>query len=297
MKAEPNTFKISPTDKRKGAMDDYIVFVSPKTKKRLKLKRFAVAVHHVRNINRDLKAPCRVLIDESIEDDTVKIDQTLRTAIGIPFDYGKEKIKLYPLNLSLWQKLKDLISYRLGRRYLFFRVCKADPPDLEKNLCRIPPDAFKLLGTSPGRKIVYDSPVRENNQYKLREVTINTYELHKETIERRREEEEKNIEARYPSPSLLGVDPDVWRIFCDKHFRDQLGVDSLDAVRGRRSIRDIFMNELREFGVLFMLTLLTVIFAIFQFLPANPYWLLLGIVSAAGISVVITLSNIYSKVK
>ncbi|MEX2707005.1 MAG: hypothetical protein Q6352_017380 [Candidatus Freyrarchaeum guaymaensis] len=86
MKAEPNTFKISPTDKRKGAMDDFIVFVNPKTKKRLKLKRLAVAVHHVRNINRDPKAPCRVLIDESIEDDTAKIDQTLRTAIGIPFE-------------------------------------------------------------------------------------------------------------------------------------------------------------------------------------------------------------------
>jgi hypothetical protein len=98
IKREPNTFKVQPTDVHTGAKDDYIVLVSPKTKK--KLKRFAVAIHKLESINREFRVPCRVLVDQNLSDDTIKIDQTLRTALAIPYEYDekKEKIQLYSLS-------------------------------------------------------------------------------------------------------------------------------------------------------------------------------------------------------
>jgi hypothetical protein len=171
---------------------------------------------------------------------------------------------------------------------------------MEKNICRIPSDAIKLLGTEPGRKIVYEAPTRQrDNLYRLKEISVHTYELHDELVKRRERIEEKDITARYPSPELLKVIPDVWRIFCDKHLRDYLELDSLDSVRGRRSVSDIFLNELREFGVLFLLTLLATTFTLFQAFQIENllYLIIICFALSAVISVSITLLKIRSKVR
>ena len=78
------------------------------------------------NRHKELKVPCRVVIDETLGDREVRVDQSLRNALGIPYEFSdadKEKftIDIYPLRLYLFhlrfQPLRYFISYKLGRRY------------------------------------------------------------------------------------------------------------------------------------------------------------------------------------
>lgn len=251
-------FFILRTEDRKGAKDDYIICVNPSIKKSKHLGRFAVLVHK-RKIDKrlkELKVPCRVVIDETLGDCEVRVDQSLRNALGIPYEFSdadKEKftVEIYPLRLYLFQHLRYFISYILGRRYLFFRVCKADIPDMEKNICRIPSDSFKLLGCEEGDRVICEYPVREGDIYRLRECKIKCYGASEEMIKKREEMEEENISARYPSAEKLlevspdsPLSPDIPRIFLDAHARDELHVEPIDPVRVRRDLFHLFLKQI-----------------------------------------------------
>ena len=77
-------FFILRTEDRKGAKDDYIICVNPSIKKSKHLGRFSVLVHK-RKIDKrlkELKVPCRVVIEETLNDSEVRCDQSLRNAPG-----------------------------------------------------------------------------------------------------------------------------------------------------------------------------------------------------------------------
>jgi len=294
-------FFILRTEDRKGAKDDYIVCVNPLIKKRMYLGRFAVLVHDHPDIGKKLKVPCRVVIDETLNDSEVRCDQSLRNALGIPFEFSdadKEKftIDIYPLRLSLFQHLRYFISYILGRRYLFFRVCKADIPDMEKNICRIPSDSFKLLGCEEGDRVICEYPVRDGDFYRLRECKIKCYGASEEMIKKREEMEEENISARYPSAEkLLKVSPDIPRIFLDAHARDELHVEPIDPVRVRRDLFHLFLKQIREFGIILLLSIL----AVAHIFPIMITWqsLILIFVISVAIAFLLILVNIKAKIK
>ncbi|GEM_PF-1554707 len=293
-----NSFYVLPTKDRSDARDDYIICINSSVKKRLRLGKFAVVEYYHPNIGRKLKAPCRVAVDETLHDNQIRIDQTLRNAIGIPFNYDRNKttVEIYPLHLSWFQRLLDIISYILGRRYLFFRVCKADIPDMEKNLCRIPLDAFKLLGCEVGDKVVCESIVLEGNSHKLKVHGIKAYESSDEMIKRREKLEEANASARYPSAEkLLNVSPDIPRIFLDAHIREILQVDSLDPIRVRRDLSDLFFKQVREFGIIFLLSVL----AAAQILPdeIRQQVLIPMVMASLALAVFLILINIRAKIK
>lgn len=289
------------TEDRKGAKDDYIICVNPSIKKRMYLGRFAVLVHDHPDIGKKLKVPCRVVIDETLNDSEVRCDQSLRNALGIPFEFSdadKEKftIDIYPLRLSLFQHLRYFISYILGRRYLFFRVCKADIPDMEKNICRIPSDSFKLLGCEEGDRVICEYPVRDGDFYRLRECKIKCYGASEEMIKKREEMEEENISARYPSAEkLLKVSPDIPRIFLDAHARDELHVEPIDPVRVRRDLFHLFLKQIREFGIILLLSIL----AVAHIFPIMITWqsLILIFVISVAIAFLLILVNIKAKIK
>lgn len=256
-----NRLYVLPTINRNGAKDDYIVRVNSSVKKRMHLEKFAVVVFDHPNINRKLKVPCRIIVDNTVDGTQARVDQTLRNAIGIPFEYDESRItiKIYPLRLCWSQLFRDFISHKFGRRYLFFRVCKATIPDLEKNLCRIPFDAFRLLGCEVGDNIVCDSIVFEENLYKLKVHKLKAYGASEEMISRREEMEKADVSARFPSAEkLLNVSPDIPPIFFDAHLREILHVDSIDPVRVRRDLLDLFFKQVREFGIIFFLSILAV---------------------------------------
>jgi len=291
-----NKFSILPTKDRKGAKDDYMVCTNPSIKKRMQLGRFAVLVHHHPEVDKKLKVPCRAVVDETLKDNEVRGDQSLRDAIGIPFEYDEKKIttEIYPLRLSLFQHLRYFISYSLGRRYLFFRVCKADIPDLEKNICRIPLDSFKLLGCEEGDKVVCECPVCEEDFYRLKEFTIKCYGASEEMIENRVKMEGEIISARYPSAEkLLKVSPDIPHIFLDAHARETL--HPLDPVRVRRNLFHLFLNQIREFGIIFLLSILAVAYT----LPITITWQLLIPIFVISIATafLLILLNVRAKIK
>ena len=290
-------FFILRTEDRKGAKDDYIVCVNPLIKKRMYLGRFAVLVHDHPGVDKKLRVHCRVVVDEAPNESKVRVDQSLKNAIGIPFEYdeGKFTVEIYPLRLSLFQHLRYFISYILGRRYLFFRVCKADIPDMEKNICRIPSDSFKLLGCEEGDRVICEYPVREGDFYRLRECKIKCYGASEEMIKKREEMEEENISARYPSAEkLLKVSPDIPRIFLDAHARDELQVEPIDPVRVRRDLFHLFFKQIREFGIILLLSIL----AVAHIFPIMITWqsLILIFVISVAIAFLLILVNIRAKI-
>lgn len=297
-------FSILHTKDRKGAKDDYMACTNPSIKKEMQLGRFAVLVlphpevdKNHSEVDKKLKVPCRVVVDKNLKDTEVGGDQSLRNAIGIPYKYDETKIttEIYPLRLSLFQHLRYFISYILGRRYLFFRVCKADISDLETNICRIPLDSFKLLGCEEGDKVVCECP-GERDPYRLKELTIKCYGVSEKMIENRVKMEEENILARYPSAEkLLKVSPDIPRIFLDAHARKTLYACPLAPVRVSRNLFHLFLKQIREFGIIFLLSLLAVAYI----LPIEITWqsIILILVISIATAFLLILLNIRAKIK
>lgn len=274
-----NGFNVLRTRDRSDARDDYLLCVNSSVKKRRGLGRFAVVAYHPPTLERKsthhhpdfknkLVVPCRVAIDENLKDNQVRVDETLRNAIGIPFIYHKFgaavpeevgfSVEIYPLHLSPFQRFQNFISYIFGKRYLFFRVSPASIPDLEKNLCMIPIDTFKLLGCENGDKIVLDSVIFDKGYFRLKSIKMKSYAAPNELINERKKSEEPDIEARYVSAEkLLQVSPDIKRIFVDAHIRYTLKVDQIDPLRVRRDLSNLFFKQIREFGIIFFLSLLT----------------------------------------
>ncbi len=253
---------ISPTEDndRIKSLYDFIVVANPEVVQKLKNKKYVAVSHKIKGKEKRLTTYGRLVKEESLEPDKIRMDQSLRTAIGIP--YREEdtvtdefKLKLFPIVLNWKQKISSFVTNLLGKRYLLLRVAKPYLIDVEKNICRVPKDALSLLGTSPGNRIVLVSCIKEDKGYvTLKSFPIKAFDLDREMQKDRRYEEKKELEkkweARYVCPGkLLGVEPDIPQIFLDKHIRAKLGLEPGDPIKARRDFRDLFMNLLLEGGI------------------------------------------------
>ncbi len=275
---------VYPTEDRSKAGGDYIAVVSPQDAERHKLGRGSrvviVYIHpnltqkkeqgppssdsaRYDNFSPDLCIPCRVLLDEKVPSGQIRVDQTLRNCLGIEYEFipGHPKVEIYPLHLGLWERLTDLVSDLFGRRHLFFRVCRAHPPDMEKNICRIPQDSINILGAKEGESIVLTSIVREGHVFRRRNYMLNVFPISEDIKDGRnleqRDEETDNPFVRYPrSDVILGVKPDISSIFLDFDARTELDVHCFDVVRAHHFLRTTLIREIRDFGLVFFLSLL-----------------------------------------
>jgi hypothetical protein len=203
-----------------------------------------------------IRARCQIAKSKwEPEDDEVRLDQTLRNALGISVDPGPEdEVKIYDLKRSGLRTLSErFCDWLLRRRYLFMRVCKADPRDMEKRMVRIPQDSFRLLGICSGEKlrISHPSPVegKADESFEEQRCTLQAYPV-TPGIEERQDESPGGLYDRYPdSTKLLGVKPDLGSIYLDQSAREKLGVRTLEVVRVRRADPDAFMQQLRSFGL------------------------------------------------
>ncbi len=300
--AAPAELLLRPTETRhrERARDDYVIAVHPAFARARGLKRFAV-VNHRRADGRVLRVYGRVLPDERLDPGEIRLDQTLRNAIGIPFDLGGGQtypLEVCPLKMGLRGTLLETVTRWLGRRYLFLRVAKLNPPDIEKNLCRVPLDALRLLGTAEGNRVVLVScvPQGPGEPYVLRNTSIKAFELSDDMLAARAAQLEAKWSARYVDAcALLGIRPDIAGVFLDAHIRDCLKLEQGDAIKVRRDFLDLFKAEAVEVGILFFVSL----FAVVQVLPMPPSWSLLAM--AFPISVVLSalflLVRIRAKVK
>lgn len=245
---------------RRTARGHYMVHVNPEFIRSQKLGKFAVIFHDIEHGGNvlTLRAPCRVLSSPDLKKDEVRADQTVRNAIGVPFYYDpvRTMVRLSPLYIPPRLRTFAWLSRRLRVRQLFLRVAKADPPDMEKELIRIPEDAFGLLGVGVGDRVVMESPVEIGGRWQLVSYSIPAYPLTEEICIRRDALQKCALDARYPDASgLLRVQPDIGSAFLDAWARSRLHVDSVHAVRARRDVWNLFLRELREFGIVFGVSL------------------------------------------
>jgi hypothetical protein len=201
----------------------------------------------------EMRARCRLADSAApVVAGKVRLDQTLRNSLGIPVEPKEDHtVDLAPVTHSATrERLERFADWALARRYLFMRVRKADPGDMEKRLVRIPADSFRLLGVSPGEKLRITHPYREEGGHGFTEKTcaLQAYPVTPEIVSR--QEKKEGLYGRYPDPDqLLEVSPDLGSIYLDGGAREKLGVRTLEVVRVRRSDPDAFLQRIRSFGL------------------------------------------------
>ncbi len=295
-------FNIRGTEDRTGSKYNYIICVNESLRKRL--GKFAIVVHQNKNYSVPLRAYGRVLVNNSLKDDEVMLDQTLRIAIGISYNndsfHGfEEKVKLYPLKISLINQIKNFVASIFAVRYIYCRYNVPNIIDAEKNLIRIPADAFDLLGCKSGDTVICEFPKKINEEYVLITHRVQGYTSTDRMIEERIKIENNENDpnhARYLSSlRLLGLQPDIPRIFIDYHIREKLGAKELQPIAVRRDVKDLFLKRSIEFGLILMITLITMV----SVLPGDVTWKKFVVTSFVSIfvSVTLVLLNIRSSLK
>lgn len=321
-----NEFKVLPTNTphRKYAEGDYVISIRKKQRKELKIGMFAIVGYCVNYqgsedsksrltekgipLQQEMRIHARVIgvdkksnLEMRMEMDEIRIDQTIRNAIGIPYSYEHEKVRIYPVKM-VWYKywfyiIRYFITRFLGFRYLFYRACSAHIHDMEKSIIRIPKDTFPILGTNIENKIVLESPVERKDLpgfYEIRTMSLTAHELTDE-IKNLRIKMEKGPEIRYRNPlKWISVEPDISRIFIDKANRERLGLDQLYPVKARRDLIDLLKSQILGVGLFFFVSMLS----IGRLVPLDKNWinfiliLLLGIVASLFLMFIILRSKV-----
>ncbi len=297
-----NQFSIKGTEDRTGSKYNYVICVSESIKK--KLGTFAVVEHRHENYEIPLRAYGRVLVNNTLNDDEVMLDQTLRIAIGISYNndsfYGfNERVKLYPLKLNLMTQLNNFIASKVAIRYLYCRYNIPNIVDAEKNLVRVPEDTFDLLGCKNGDTVICEFPAKVNGEFILKTYKVQGYIATESMIDKREEienNEDDSNHSRYLSAlKLFGLQPDIPRIFMDYHIREGLQTRELQPISVRRDVKGLFLKQIIEFGIVSMVTLITLV----SVLPGDITWkkLILTSLTSLILSIALVLMNIRSTLK
>jgi hypothetical protein len=295
-------FQIKGTEDRTGSKYNYILCVNEKNKR--KLGKFAVVEHQHKNYEVPLRAYGRVLVNNSLKDDEVMMDQTLRIAVAISynndaFDGFAEKVKLYPLRIPLLKRICNFVASKFAIRYIYCRYNIPNIIDVEKELIRISEDTFELLGCVSGDNVVCEFPAQQGEEFVLRSYSVQAYTASANMIEeRKRIENDENDpnNTRYLSVlQIFQLEPDIPRIFIDYHIRERLGTEELEPIAVRREIKGLFLKQIMEFGIVLMITLITTVSVI----PGEITWRKLTVTSviSLGVSILLVLLNIRSALR
>lgn len=305
----PEIFEVSDTSDhhRSQAPYDYVVAMQPELAAELGLAdRLVVSRRVVDGDNppgkrkRPLRAFAVVVRDPELERHQLRIDQTLRNALGIPFmttAHERDDLELTPLRRRWRQELHRWLIAKLGRRYVFLRVAKPHPPDIEKGICRVSRDTLTLLGTEVGNRIALASPVREDDgEYRIGVLSLKAFDLERGLSRERDSQEVGSWAARYVAAGeLLGVEPDIGRVFLDLHAREALDLEPGDPVKVRRDFPDLFKQRLLEVGVLLAISIIALTGLVPESLREAHYGWFLG--SAIVLSAVITCAVIVLRLR
>ena len=188
---------------------------------------------------------------------------------------------------------------------MFLRVAKPHPPDIEKNICRVPKDALALMGTEEGNRIVLVSCLKsDKGYYTLKNWSVKAFDLDKTMNEQRKNEEDKSVKegwaARYVNVrKLFHVEPDISPIFLDRHIRNQLNVQPGDPIKIRRNFPDLFKQQILEVGIVLTISAVALTGLFPSSLKVNYYklFLLYALGGSIFVSCLIILLRLRSKVK
>lgn len=248
-----------------------------------------------------LFAVAYVVIDHDLGPGEICMDQTLRTALGLPPRIGPDgieasEIQVVGLHMRIDHRVLDIVSGLVGRRYLLLRCAPPDPGDIEKAVCRVTHDDLVAMGSREAGRVVLFGAARTKGGYELRRRSLQALTLDTERCERRDRlaSEPQAISsgwgARYRSASgLLGVEgTDLPYLFMDRDDREALGLEQLSPVLVRRDTRVAFTDELRDFGIAFLASLL----ALQPFVKGGG-----GVVGALLLAVLLVLARLRSQLR
>jgi hypothetical protein len=300
------------TQPKRGLGAKYFAYVNPADKEALEalgLKNHLVVVRRFETAEQapegerppEMRARCRLRVSDGTPpaDGSIGLDQTLRNAIGIPVEPQRwHTADLGPLNRSRARSIAEALGdFILRRRYLFMRVRKADPSDMEKRMVRIPADSFRLLGVSSGEKVRIGHPDGGPAPgFEEKHCTLQAYPVTPEIVDRQQSKSDWGLYDRYPDPDrLMKVRPDLGAIYLDQGAREKLGVRTLEVVRVRRADVDAFLQRIRSFGLAVAATAIAIIgvFPIDKTVVNGVKVLLIAVAIAVAISILDLRSSSY----
>jgi hypothetical protein len=253
--------RLHPTQSRhhKGHRLPYVVAVADATARHTGRSRLAVLERLVDG--RHIGVIVGVVSDESCGDRDLRLDQTIRTALGLPLRIDasncvRSDLRLVPLEIPFVDRVRNRVSGLVGRRYLLVRAAPPRPTDIEKRICRLSSDDLAALGSSvDGRVVLFGAKRRPDGAYALGRFSVQALGLDGDVVGQREGEERLSVDhrwdARYVCPTtVLGVDgTDLAKLFIDSDIREELGVGQAWPVLARRDSRSAISSETQDFGI------------------------------------------------
>ena len=232
----------------------------------------------------------RVLSSRKTARNCIEIDETIRTALAMHMDETcateKFEVEVRPLRTPLFWGLRDALTRVVGYRHMYARVGVGFVADIDKPIGRVPEFAFPLLGIDDGGAVVCETVERRGRAYRLRETPLRIYRMTGDILAERARKEADPAQRRFRSSSaLLGLTNELPHLFIGLDMRDRLDCGDLDAVRVRRRVGNVLLEEAVNFGLVASLSSLAVV----QTLLALDVPLVAGLIAAGVFSLLLPL--------
>lgn len=280
-------YKIVGTQSREEFSRYYICKVNSKVKRNL--DKYVVIHRYFEGEELQVIAEC--YIDESLDNETVAMDQTLRAALAIDrnkdeFHGFKELVSISKLEIPLKKRLENTVGNIFSFRYIVLRFNRPTISDAEKNIVRVSLDSLRVAGVDDGDSIIIEYASLVDNSYVLKSISAQAFALgendHK--FSKNRSETWNKFESYEDSLDVIEIDYDM---------RCILGTSDLQPIYIRRDVKGLFLKQFRDFGITFLLAIL----AILQGIGSEYMNLYLKVILAIGISIFFSIINIRSSIK
>lgn len=229
-------------------------------------------------------------VDEDVPEGGIRIDQTLRTALG-----AKEEDKVFvkkakPIKRGIW---KRILMRTLKTQIELMRVKRAVYLDMEKNISRISKDAMRVIGVDEGDFIEIQSFESTINIRAL-ELSDRIRTLKKEQIKANPETYPNCIEI-LSLERLRKTEHDLPWIFLDADARKELGVEPCDIVRICRDVGHTLYKQMTRLSVPVVLTMIGAVIAIDWLSPVEIFlFLFIGLIAAFSFMLIEKRKQIFS---
>ena len=283
---EDETFEVDVTSGPRSRHGDFIALVGPETGSRIGTSYVAVC-RPMSDIvpdgtpsvgsNEDLVAICRLRVDRDVPERTVRLDQTIRHAVGIPHMPAGEHVRLAPVHVSTRVRVHEYFASLFGRQFVIGRASTGMMATAEKGVVQVGNETLELLGAASGSRLRFHGLQQRDvgREYDLFVVSIPVLGLDPEVVEERTGRLDTDVANGNP----YFMDPRALFRFADQHVqlddipavwmdaavRDLVGIPApLYPVRVRRSTLSSIATDFRNTGlfVVFAVAALTGLFGV-----------------------------------
>lgn len=252
---EPTTLR-----ERVHSRGDYVGVVARGAAPWVRGSHYAALEPHVDRLAH--RVHCKVIIDDAILSGTIRVDQTLRIAVGVAVG---QTVVVRRLHRTALARLTDFMSNLGGKRDVVLVVRKARPLDMEKRLVRMRAEVLTLLGCEPGDFVVLRSIVEADGRLHERRLIRRAVALNGPQLR-----EEHSTGGPTAEADVQESDLRLDQVLVDQEGRECLQIESGQAVTCRRDTGRLLRKEFLEVGIFLALALL----ALNQVFPDEPgYWI------------------------